>query len=188
MTIRRVAAVIIALALAGCDGGQPTAQPASPGLNASRSPSLAAPSPTAGPAKLGTEYPVTAGSSEEPITAAVTAFAYRQPTAKSAPKPANPNQEWASVDAQVCIKTVVGDAPTVSNTSWLLIYADGTSAEPSPLGLTQFDSPGYPMGERSVPAGRCVRGWITFTAPKGKRATLVEYQRGDGKVLDWATV
>lgn len=190
MTFRRAIAAIAVLVLAGCDSGKPTAQAASPAQAASSvppspvasQPATAAPSTTSGPVKLGTPRNVVANIGE----ATVTAFAYRQPTAKSAPKPDNPDMEWASVDAQVCVTKATGGTPYVNNSPWLLIYPDGTNAEPSSDGYNQFDMPGYPMGDRDVPAGRCVRGWITFLAPKGKRAVMVEYQRGDGTVLDWA--
>lgn len=194
MTFTRYGTVLTVLALAGCGASPETsAAPAasatasssasgSPTPSAAPTSASAAPAATKGPLKFGTLQTVIAGTTE----ATVTAFAYRQPTAKSAPKPDTPNSEWASVDVQVCVKAASGETPYVNNTSWLLIYADGTNAEASNTGYNQFDAPGYPMGDRDLPAGRCVRGWITFVAPAGKRATMVEYQRGDGSVYDWA--
>lgn len=186
-------AMLAAVSMLAACGSEPKPQslaaPSSPPVSPSASPSVStavvsapATGTTPTPSKLGTLQTVLGDN----VEATVTAFAYRQPTAKTAPKPSAPDSEWASADVQVCIKVATGDMPYVNNSSWLLIYADGTSAEPSNLIYNQFDSPGYPSGDRDLPAGRCIRGWITFVAPKGKRATMVEYQRRNGAVYDWA--
>jgi hypothetical protein len=140
------------------------------------------PSPT-GSAALGTVQVSFAGTTG--LT--VTAFAYRQPTARSAPKPLAPDTEWASADVQICIKVASAGTPSVSNAPWSLIYADGLTAEPSNMTFNQFDAPGYPTTDRDVPAGRCIRGWITFVAPAGKKATMIEYQPDEGPTYDWST-
>lgn len=136
MTFNRLGAVIVVLVLAGC-GGSPQASATQGATAAQATPSSIAPesatpapaSPSAaaakGPVKFGTAQKVIAETSE----ATVTAFAYRQPTAKAAPKPATPDSEWASADVQVCMTVARGEMPYVNNTPWLLIYADGTTAE-----------------------------------------------------------
>jgi hypothetical protein len=211
MAPSRLAIAATVVVLAGCGGGSAdTAAPTPPPANST--PSAPDPTPTfcpngrlpngncaggtvavpppasaaaaaAGPLKFGTSKSVVAGSDQ----ATVTVYAYRQPTAKSAPKPASPGSEWASADVQVCMAAATGETPIVNDMPWRLIFADATAAEPSNVGYNQFDAPGFPMSDRAVPSGRCVRGWITFVAPAGKRATLVEFQWTDGSVLDWAT-
>ncbi|MFB9187349.1 hypothetical protein ACFFX1_55275 [Dactylosporangium sucinum] len=213
MTSPRLVVVATILALAGCgDGGAANTAAPGTGMAPTNSAPSAMPTPTfcpngrlpngncaegavanppagaaatvsAVPLKFGTSKTVVAGSDQVKVTV----FAYRQPTAKSAPKPPSPGTEWASIDAQVCPTAATGETPIVNDTPWLLVYADGTMAEPSNTGYGQFDEPGFPMADRAVPSGRCVRGWITFVAPAGKRATMVEFQWTDGTVVDWAT-
>src|SRR6059058_4400303 len=38
-----------------------------------------------------------------------------------------------------------------------------------------FPRPEYPFTSRTLPAGTCVRGWITFSAPGGQRPTTIDY-------------
>ncbi|MEV4510757.1 hypothetical protein AB0K00_17515 [Dactylosporangium sp. NPDC049525] len=160
--------------------------PASSTVAATTSPAAPSPSSTiaAGP-KLGTAQPFSSDGS----SARLTAFSVRQPTALKAPKPQAAGMEWASADVQVCAD-VLGpnyDYLYVTNDPWSLVYADGTTATPSSVTYQQFDAPEYPITDRTIKVGRCIRGWVTFTAPAGKKATMVEYQSRDGNVFDWST-
>lgn len=144
MTITRFGVAAPVLAGCGSAPGKSTAQPA-----------------TSSTASAG---PTVSGSSGSPTPAASAAA----PANTRARRSSTPDSERASVDAQVCIKTGTGETPYASNISWLLIYADGTSAEPSNTTYNQFEAPTHPVGDRDLPAGRCVRGRITFTAPMGE--------------------
>ena len=64
----------------------------------------------------------------------------------------------------------------VSQMPWAVVYADGRTYEPSNLTYNQFPSPAYPLSDRTVLPGRCVRGWITFPVPANERPAMVEYQ------------
>lgn len=131
---------------------------------------------------LGTVHTVTGDS----YTVTVAVYAYRQPSAPSAPKPDTAGYVWGSADVQVCVKAIQGDTEIgVSWRPWALIYPDGAVVQPSNIGYRQFPTPGYPNDDRAVPAGRCVRGWVTFEVPATSRPAMVEHQGDARKVLDW---
>jgi len=112
----------------------------------------------------------------------VTAYAYKQPTAQSAPPPEQAGYVWASADVKVCS---VYRTLTVSHLPWLLVYPDATVIEPSSTGYRQFQQPEFPWGDQHLDAGRCMRGWITYAVPADKRPTMVEYQGRDDPAVDW---
>lgn len=123
------------------------------------------------PKKFGQTYTAAEG------IATSTVYAYRQPVARSAPRPdEQAGYEWGAVDVKVCAsKTVPVPGITVSHSPWSLVYADDSQIEPSSTGYGQFPQPDYPWGEKQVAPGRCVRGWITFPVPAKKRPVAVEY-------------
>lgn len=190
--------LVALLLLAGCSNGK-TAAPAvtvptpvtpssatgSPATSPSTLPPPSAPASPPVP-KLGTAQLL----KKNGTNARLTVFAYRQPTAANATRPQSPGTEWASADVQVCLDAIGADfdSITVNRKPWSLIYADGTVATPSSITYQQFDTPEYPVAERTLKVGRCVRGWVTFTAPAGQRATMVEYQSAVSSedVFDWA--
>lgn len=189
--MRRVLPFAALLALAGCSSGRPTVTAApSPTVASAEAASPPSPSPSASPSaaspKLGTAQPYRRNGTN----ARLTVYAYRQPTALSATKPAAPDTEWASADVQVCLDAIGPDFDYiyVNQSPWSLVYADGTVATPSSVTYQQFDSPEYPIADRTVKVGRCVRGWITLTAPAGRRATAVSYQSkvAQEDVFEWA--
>ncbi|WP_162189874.1 hypothetical protein [Dactylosporangium aurantiacum] len=186
----------ILLALAGCSTGRAAAPAAS--AAAAAAPSATASSPASSPSpsgqadaavfKLGTVQPF----NRDGTKARRNVLAYRQPTAASAPRPGSPGTEWASADVLVCLDAIGPDDDYiyVNRSPWSLVYADGTVAAPSSVTYQQFDAPEYPITDRTLKVGRCIRGWITFTAPAGQRATMVEYQSVIKReaVFDWAIV
>jgi hypothetical protein len=122
---------------------------------------------TAQPAhRLGDRVPLADGLVD------TTVLAYKQPVAVNAPNPGAPNTEWGAADVRVCARI---ETITVSESSWAITYADGGVIEPSNRKYVYFPEPEYPIVDRPVEAGRCVRGWIVFPALKGKRPAAVEY-------------
>lgn len=113
----------------------------------------------------------------------VKVYAYKQPTARSAPQPQAEGFEWGSADVEVCVP----DAGTVSRVVWHLSFADNTTVDPSNIGYNQFPQPEYPWDERPVRAGQCVRGWITFGVPRGVRPATVVYQP-EGTTMEWTVI
>jgi hypothetical protein len=101
----------------------------------------------------------------------------------SAPSGA-PSGRYGAADVQVCVNSKATSTVTVSWKTWALVYADSTIVPASTTDSEQFTRPAYPFAERVVPAGRCVRGWITFPIPAGRRPSMVEYQP-HGYVADW---
>lgn len=118
-----------------------------------------------------------AGNAE--VTA--TAYAFKQPVAKNATPPDQEGFEWGAADVEVC---PAADG-TVAHDNWHLVYADHTVMDPSSVGYQQFPQPEYPWDERAVSGGRCIRGWITFAVPVGKKPVMVEYSPRN-YVIDWA--
>lgn len=191
---RRVAAIVGALAVtlagvAGCGVDNPTPTPAA--APSSTPPTTApattaAPSPTTPPAdamtKMGTRADVRDGIADG------TVFSYRQPVAQSAPRPdGQPGYTWGAADVRVCATKTAPEPILVSNGPWALVYADDTTAEASSVGYQQFPKPGYPFGEKIVPQGRCVRGWITFPVPAKLRPVAIEYApEGELMPVRWA--
>ena len=102
----------------------------------------------------------------------VTALDYKQPVARDI-EPDAAGTEWGAALVRVCRHVQSGP---VSDDPWMMIYADGGQIEPSSSNSPAFPQPGFPWAEdRTVLAGRCVKGWITFSVPKGKRPQFVEY-------------
>lgn len=184
--------LVIPLLLAGCSTGS-TAGRAAASSPAVRTLSLSSSAQAPTSAAAAPELPklgATQAFNDNGTNSRLTVFAYRQPTAATATRPQAPNTEWASADVQVCLDALSADFDYayVNRTPWSLVYADGTVANPSPVTYQQFDAPVYPVADRTLKPGRCVRGWVTFTAPAGQRATMVEYQSEVGRadVFDWA--
>lgn len=175
-------AVITAAVVGGSDSGEQsaadaaTSQPAATAVPASSAPTTPTPVPTASSMPLlGTE--VTKDSAK------VTAFAYKQPVAQNAPRPQQAGLEWAAADVQVCATI---DDVVVTNLPWHLVYADHTTISASSTGYNQFPEPSYPWGEKDLPNGRCVRGWITFPVPADKRPTSIEHSPPGSSLTEWA--
>jgi hypothetical protein len=124
-------------------------------------------------------------------------FEYRQPAAPDASGPsASPaigapaasassrGASYGAADVQVCVNRKATTTVTVSWKTWALVYANFTVVPASTTDSEQFTQPAFPFAERRVPAGRCVRGWITFPVRAGQRPTMVEYQP-HGYIADW---
>jgi hypothetical protein len=171
------AGVFVGLSLRGKDA--PAGTPAAAAATVT-----AAEQPSTPPA----DGPKTAAIGQEitwPDGLKATAFSWKQPVAKGAPKPseagAPDNYVWGALDVQVC----TGRQATLSSQPWYLRYADNTTLTPSDTGYSQFPKPEYIWGERDVAAGSCTRGWITFAVPAGARPTTVVYSVEDARSAQW---
>jgi hypothetical protein len=170
------------IALAACSGTQSVADKAPP-------PTAITPSPTptyTGPLKLGSARTLT-----DPNTQfRVTVYAYRQPLHSQFP-PERHGTTYAGADVKYCnLKS--GQATSVSWGPWSLEYSDDTTVDAvDEWSAEWFDVSLYPAVGKTVPVGRCVRGWILFAAPKGKRPVRIMYSPdGDGTapipVTEWS--
>ena len=189
MSTRRTAAAVTAVAaltLAGCADKPPAKHTAAPPPSPSVSTTAASPIPTASstppPSPTPSVHPLGQQVTGPNGLATATVYAYKQPVATSATRPSQAGYEWGAADVQVC---AVHDEIGVSHGPWALVYADNTTIEPSSIGYQQFPLPEYPWDEKKLQPGRCVRGWITFPAPKGKRPTMVEYTPAEDPPTDW---
>jgi len=108
------------------------------------------------------------------------AYAYKQPVASNAPKPDVEGFEWGAVDIEVCAMV----AGTITRINWHLTYADHTVIDPSNVGYSGFPAPAFPWDERDIAAGGCIRGWLTFAVPHGKKPLTVQYLPRDF-AADW---
>lgn len=191
MTRRALVPLVAVLVLTGCSSPPtaPTAAGATSAPGGARSSTAPVPSVAPSPTihRFGEAIPL--GN-----IAIATAYAYRQPVATTAPKPDQPGYEWGAADIKVCAGSGAGDSQqgiTVTRGPWSLVYADATQAQPSNTGYNAFPKPEYPWDDHPLPWTRCIRGWIVFPVPAGKRPTMVEYAPPPDParptmVIDWA--
>ncbi|MEU4825096.1 hypothetical protein AB0H37_24760 [Actinomadura sp. NPDC023710] len=112
---------------------------------------------------LNGEYKVTA-----------TVFSFRQPLRSQFP-PRRAGYVFAGLDVRVCLDGGPGPS-TVSWDPWSLTYPDATTIDPVRSWSDDwFSVPLFPGFEKTLRPGRCMRGWVLFEAPKGKRPHLAEY-------------
>lgn len=151
------------------------------------SPSTPTPSPTGGGQaahRLGERVVSVDG------TVDMTVFAYKQPVAKSAPPPdGEKGYVWGAAEVRVCVRQPSDPPVGVSEGPWSVVYTDGAIVEPSSSKYDSFPRPEYPVvGDRIIRPGRCVRGWIVFPVPAGKRPSLVEYApESEPLPMSWRT-
>jgi hypothetical protein len=119
---------------------------------------------------------------EPDATGRYAVFGFKQPVARTAPRPDQDGFEWAAADVQVCARA---DNVFVNRAPWYLVYADHTTINSSGTGYGQFPEPAYPWGDTAVPNGHCVRGWIVFPAPIGKAPVAVQHNIPTS-VVDWS--
>ena len=170
------------LALAACGGSHPSTEKAAPPTASTPSP---APTNT-GPLKLGSARTLT-----DPNTwFRVTVYAYRQPLHSEFP-PERHGTTYAGADVKYCnLKS--GQETSVSWDPWSLEYSDDTTVDAvNEWSAEWFDVSLYRGLGKTVPVGRCVRGWILFATPKGKRPVRIMYSPGgDGTasipVTEWS--
>jgi hypothetical protein len=166
------------LTLAACGSPKPTASATAP----PGGPAVASPSPTAtGPLKLGTARTFTYPT----WSARVTVYAYRQPLRSQFP-PQQHGTTYVGADVKYCNLMSAGQNTSVSWAPWSLGFKDDTSIDSvTEWSPEWFSVPLYPAVGKTVPVGRCVRGWVLFAAPKGKRPARIAYspQAEDGPVV-----
>ncbi|GIH16490.1 hypothetical protein [Rugosimonospora africana] len=114
----------------------------------------------------------------------VTVFSYEQPTAGAVP-PDRSGDEWAAADVQTCAETGSVFQATVSNAPWSLSYPDGTALIPTRATAAQFPQPAYPISPRSLAPGQCLRGWVVFAVPAGRRPQVIRYAPQGATPIDW---
>lgn len=167
----RLAALGGAAALAaGCSGsGAPKPAPTvtvtvteQPGASAETQPA---------PLKIGRQHPF--NDADSTGTAAVLKF--RQPFPSRFP-PDRAGYEFAGIEIRRCFKTITAkEGISVGWEPWSLAYTNGTIVEPpSSWSADHFSVPLYPR-DRPVREGQCIRGWIPYEVPKGKRPSSVAY-------------
>ena len=155
------------LAVAGCSS--PEKHPKTPPHRTTAPAKSPAPRPTAGP-------PVAFGQSVRLLdTVSTTVYAYRQPSVTGGPGAGPAGYTWGSADVQVCTLDSAKQTVTVDWKTWGLHYADNSLAVAAEANNDAFPRPEYPFTSRTLPAGTCVRGWITFSAPGGQRPTTIDY-------------
>ena len=170
-------AMLALLTLTGCTTSAASPDTAAPTTAAA--PPSTSPSP-AGPAKLGVPIVHPNGHAD------ATVLTYRQPIEPGVDN-FTPGMDWTAAEVRVCIRQAGAGPNTVSQAPWALIFKDGSVIQPSYATGSGFPHPEYPVGDdRIVPAGRCVKGWISFEVPKGQRPALVSYSvQGLTAPMEW---
>jgi hypothetical protein len=174
--MRIVSIALVAMLAAGCAGTTRTTETAQ-SRAPQRAPSAQQVQPTAAKdAALGTTLTV----KDPAATAKATAYRYRQPLPSTAP-PDRKNYTYAGVDARLCLSQISDEPLSVSWDPWSLEYADDTVVTPASAWSDEtFRVQLYPGIERRVREGGCVRGWILFEVPKGKRPVRLVYAPDTG--------
>lgn len=169
--------------LAGCSGGDATAQPTvthtvtvsatpTPTPTPSRTPT---PTPTqSGPLSLGTAAHLANGGT-------VTVFEHRKSV-----EPQDPNQE--AIDIQACVPAQSSGSPAmVYERSWSLRDASNRSYTSA---STTWQHPGVNPAfwppEQQVKGGDCYRAWIIIEGSDATPMTTARYSDDKGTILDWA--
>lgn len=190
ITAAAVAALLGAVTLTGCSGGDTDAKP-KPTKTATPSPSeepTPSPSPT-GPVIIGDTWEWEGKDDKGAYSGTTTVLSYEQHVARTSIQPEEefgPESKgyvWAALELKVC--TTTGDV-YVDNTPWTLAYEDGARIQPSTVTYGDFPKPEYPAVPTIVKPSDCVRGKIVFSVPSDQRPEKVVYAPSDGDVTEWA--
>ncbi|MFI6595001.1 hypothetical protein ACIBHX_02065 [Nonomuraea sp. NPDC050536] len=121
--------------------------------------------------KIGSQHPFNDSDS----TGTMTVLKFRQPFPSRFP-PDRAGYEFAGIEIRQCFKTISAkEGISVGWEPWSLTYKNGTIVDPpSSWSADHFSVPLYPR-DRPVRAGQCVRGWIPYEVPKGKKPSTVAY-------------
>lgn len=179
-----ITAVLAAVALSGCSrsGGAANATPSDEGAPTVRGATQAAAPTPAGPAPFG--KPATLA--DEDVTVAATAYAYR--ALKSQFPPERKGYRFFGADVKVCVTKIPDPSKDVSLSwePWSLAFADSTTIEPVDSWSDDwFTVPLYSGFGKTVRLGKCLRGWVLFEVPAGKRPVTVNYGPRDSVPLEW---
>ncbi|HKS98102.1 MAG TPA: hypothetical protein VJT31_01110 [Rugosimonospora sp.] len=115
----------------------------------------------------------------------VTVYEYRQPVAQGAPAPNPGDYTWGAADVQTCASAALIFDASVSSVRWMLVYADQTEVQSARVTHAQFPKPRYPVTQRTLKPGECVRGWIVFPVPAGAEPALIRYTPVGAPPVDW---
>lgn len=175
-----VLASLALLALTACGGGGGKTAAAAPPASGPAS-TAASPAP-AGPAAIGQ----TRQLDDPQGTVKATVYAYR--TLRSQFPPDRKGYVFAGADVKVCVPKVTAPTKKISLSwaPWSVAYADSTTIEPvSSWSDDWFTVPLYSGFGKTVREGGCLRGWVLFEVPKGKKPVTVIYAPGENSPLEW---
>jgi hypothetical protein len=192
MSVRRLAVVVCALALAACNGNDAKEQPqAIPAETTVATTTTIAPTTTK-PTGLGAtqNFREVDPDTGNVYAGRITVFRYRDASVLPADLESDLTKEKkrsVAIEVRVCVTEAPAppaDPVTLSWTPWGL----GDNAGQSYVaGLTFMDDmtvqPIYP-DFLVTPVGRCRRGWIGFEIPRNWHPDFVEYTAG-GQSLTW---
>jgi hypothetical protein len=115
------------------------------------------------------------------VSGSATVLGYRQRVALDAPTPEEDSGAeskgyvWAALEVKVCNNPTSADPIIVSNTPWVLAYADGAQIQPSSTTYDAFPRPEFPIGDTQLAAGRCIQGETVYPVPGDQRPTAAVY-------------
>ncbi|MGN7947490.1 DUF4352 domain-containing protein [Microbacterium sp. 22215] len=171
-------ALLAGLVVSGCAASPTTESAPKPSASATAAP-VASPTPSAAPEvhTVGDTVELSSGST-------VAVLDYEPASAPEAPLPEASGNHWVSIDVQVCNNS---DEDSYATTNpWALRDAESRSFDSSSTGYSQFPNPQYAWGEVDLPAGECVRGWITFPVLDDVTLTTARYvSPATNERVDW---
>jgi hypothetical protein len=161
-----VSAALLVVLLNKPGTSKPTAATASPSASPSQSQKL-----DKGVGQMGRVQT----ESDEQATVTVTVYAYR--VLHSSNPPQRKGYEYGGADVRGCvIKSPTGVPVGLSWNPWSVAFADDTTANAADSwSPDDFQVALYPASDRVTKPGHCVRGWIIFEVPKGKKPARVVY-------------
>ena len=194
MSVRRLAVVVCALALAACNGNDAKEQPqAIPAETTVATTTTVAPTTTK-PTGLGVTqtYREVDPDTGDTYAGRVTVFRYRDASifpADSESELAKEKKRSVAIEVRVCVTESPPPPANSTNLSWLPWGLGDNAGESHSSGLNTASAeemtvqPTYP-DFLVTPVGRCRRGWIGFEIPRNWRPDFVEYTAG-GQSLTW---
>jgi hypothetical protein len=114
-----------------------------------------------------------------------TVYSYEQPVAAGAPAPNPGDYTWAAADVQACAAASNIFNASANTLNWQVVYADQTEVDATRVTYPQFPRPLFPMGQRRLKPGECVRGWIVFGVPVGAKPVVVRFAPFGAPPVDW---
>jgi hypothetical protein len=141
--------------------------------------------PSAAPSTGPSPHPLGQKADADHSFIEATVYSYRQPVGAGAPAPNPGDYTWGAADVQMCAATSNIFSASTSSFNWQVVYADDTEVDAARVTYKQFPRPVFPIGQRRLKPGTCIRGWIMFGVPAGAKPLVVRFAPFGSPPVDW---